>query len=881
MSQFALVLYRTLAVLPLKFQRSWLDLIGIGNYKIDLNTAPTMQLDDQILSLENQVQKPIVNLPQINYERILAKIALRIRQSLNLDEVLNTAVAEVRQFLRTDRVVIYRFEPDWSGIVAVESVSSDWSPTLGAAIHDTCFTTETQVQPYKQGRVRAIEDIYTENIAQCHVELLARFQVRSNLVVPILQGENLWGLLIAHHCSAPRRWQQREIDLLEQLATHMAIAIQQSELYLQTQTELINRQRAEAALQKAKNELEIKVAERTRELRTTNQLLRSEIVERQQVEAALRVSEERYALAVSGAKDGLWDWDLKTNEVYFSSRWKSMLGIEEHGNSPEVWFNIVHPEEIERFKGEILTHIEGLTPHFESEYRILHQDGTYRWMLSRGLAVRDSKGKAYRIAGCQTDVTQRKLAEEQLLHDAFHDALTGLPNRALFMDRLGHAVERVKRHENSVFAVLFVDLDRFKVINDSLGHLSGDRLLITVAKRMEHCLRSGDTLSRLGGDEFTILLEDIKDITEATDVAKRIQASLTLPFTLSGQEVFITASSGIVLSTTGYEQLEDLLRDADTAMYRAKAQGRACYQVFDKTMHLRAVTLLQLENDLRRAVLSGCRNGDESPEASLPSYSKGTMCPETPEETTQEFRVHYQPIVSLASGKITGFEALVRWQHPNRGLLSPTEFIPIAEETGLIVPLGYWVLRSACCQTRAWQESFPTTPPLTISVNLSSKQFLQPNLIQQIAQILWETGLDAYSLRLEVTESAIMENAETAATMLLQLRSMGIQIYIDDFGTGYSSLSYLQRFPVNALKIDQSFISRMGVNGEDSAIVQTIVMLAHKLGIDVVAEGVETAEQLAQLRELCCTQAQGQGYFFSKPLDSKAAETLIADLPHW
>ncbi len=337
-------------------------------------------------------------------------------------------------------------------------------------------------------------------------------------------------------------------------------------------------------------------------------------------------------------------------------------------------------------------------------------------------------------------------------------------------------------------------------------------------------------------------------------------------------EVFVTASIGIVLSSTGYEQLEDILRDADTAMYRAKAHGRACYQVFDKTMHLRAVTLLQLENDLRRAVLSLAR---------LPSYSKDTVGSGTLEEVTQEFQVHYQPIVSLASGKITGFEALLRWQHPSRGLLSPTEFIPIAEETGLIVPLGYWILYSACCQIRAWQERFPTTPLLTINVNLSSKQFLQPNLIGQIEQILGESGLDACSLRLEITESAIMQNPETAATMLLQLRSMGIQIYIDDFGTGYSSLSYLQRFPVNALKIDRSFISRMGIDGKDSEIVQTIVMLAHKLGIDVVAEGVETREQLMQLREICCTQAQVQGYFFSEPLDRKAAETLIANLPHW
>ncbi len=421
-----------------------------------------------------------------------------------------------------------------------------------------------------------------------------------------------------------------------------------------------------------------------------------------------------------------------------------------------------------------------------------------------------------------------------------------------------------------------IDLDRFKVVNDSLGHMSGDRLLITVAERLKHCLRSGDTLSRLGGDEFTILLEDIKDITEATDVAQRIQASLTRPFSLSGHEVFITASIGIVLSTTGYEQLEDILRDADTAMYRAKAQGKACHQVFDKAMHLRAVTLLQLESDLRRAVISIAHQGHEHIGASSPSSPAEIIGTRVPEERSQDFQVYYQPIVSLASGRIKGFEALVRWQHPIRGLVSPMEFIPIAEETGLIVPLGYWVLRSACYQMRVWQERFPTTPPLTISVNLSSKQFLQPNLIEQIDKVLQETGLSACSLRLEVTESAIMENTETAATMLLQLRNLGIEIYIDDFGTGYSSLSYLQRFPVNALKIDRSFVSHMGVDGEDSEIVQTIIMLAHKLGIDVIAEGVETQEQLAQLRELCCSQAQAQGYLFSKPLNSQATESLIA-----
>lgn len=828
-----------------------------------------MQLNDPLLQLSEQMQEVTVRVPQqVDCDRLLATMALRIRKSLNLEEILNTAVAEVRQFLQTDRVIIYRFQPDWSGVVVVESVNSSWLPTLGVPIQDTCFA-QTYLQPYKQGRIRIIEDIYTENIAQCHVELLARFQVRANLVVPILQGENLWGLLIAHHCSGPRRWQQWEVDLLEQLATHMAIAIQQSELYLQAQSELLERKRVEFALQKAKDELEIKVEQRTSELKNTNKQLQSEIVERKRIEAALRVSEERYALAVRGAKDGLWDWNLKTNQVYFSSRWRAMLGYEdsEVNNTPEEWFNYVHPEDIERVKVEIAMHLEGIAPHFESEYRMLHKDGTYRWILSRGLAVRDVNGKAYRLSGCQTDITERKVAQEQLLHDAFHDALTGLPNRALFMDRLGHTVERAKRHQDYLFAVLFVDLDRFKVVNDSLGHLSGDRLLVAVVQRLERCLRAGDTVARLGGDEFAILLEDIKDISDATGVAERIQTELTVPFNLSGHEVFTTASIGIVLSTTGYERLEDLLRDADIAMYRAKAQGKACHQVFDKAMHIKAVTLLQLENDLRRAIV--CAQSRVDSEAKLP------------EVFPQQFQVHYQPIVSLATGTIKGFEALARWQHPTEGFISPAQFIPVAEETGLIVPLGYWILREACRQTRQWQEQFPTNPPLTISVNLSSKQVSQPDLIEQIERILRQTDFNASNLRLEITESAIMENAEAAAAMLIQLRILGIELYVDDFGTGYSSLSYLQRFPVNALKIDRSFVSNMGVKGEDSDIVQTIVMLARKLGIDVVAEGVETAEQLAHLKQLGCTDGQGQGYFFSKPLNSVAAGLLIAEKPQW
>lgn len=434
------------------------------------------------------------------------------------------------------------------------------------------------------------------------------------------------------------------------------------------------------------------------------------------------------------------------------------------------------------------------------------------------------------------DITQRKLIEEQLLHDAFHDSLTGLANRALFMSRLYHSLQLIKRCEDYTFAVLFLDLDRFKVINDSLGHIVGDQLLIAIAQRLQTCLRCSDTFARLGGDEFAILLENSNNTTA---IAERIQQELKLPFNLNGQQIFATASIGVILNTTDYERPEDLLRDADTAMYRAKAGGRSRHQVFDISMHDQVVTLLHLENDLRRAI-ENC-----------------------------ELQLHYQPIVSLGSEKIVGFEALVRWQHPTRGFISPTEFIPLAEDTGLIVPLGSWVLREACRQLRTWQMQFAV--PLTISVNLSVKQFAQLNLVEQISHILNETNLDPSSLKLELTESLLME-PESVTSILLQLKALGVCLSLDDFGTGYSSLNYLHRFPIDILKIDRSFIS-ISNSSEKWQIVRAIAMLADSLGMDVIAEGVETKEQLAQLKALKCKY--GQGYLFSKPVDSTTAANLI------
>ena len=445
--------------------------------------------------------------------------------------------------------------------------------------------------------------------------------------------------------------------------------------------------------------------------------------------------------------------------------------------------------------------------------------------------------------------SQLKESKEHFRHAAFHDTLTNLPNRALLAENLKFVIERAKQHEDYQFAVLFLDLDRFKNVNDSLGHSIGDQLLIAMARRLESCTREADMVARLGGDEFAVLLDGIPDQNEAARMGQRIQEKLQSPFNLSGHEVFTTTSIGIALSSTGYDHPENMLRDADTAMYRAKAKGKACYEIFDKGMHTHAVYLLQMENDLRRAI------------------------------EREELRVHYQPIVSLDSGQLAGFEALVRWQHPERGFINPSDFIPLAEDTGLIVPLGLWVLRRACEQLGQWQWQSAANRSLFMSVNLSGKQVARPKLVNEIRQVLEETRIDPKYLKLEITESAVMENAETAVQLLRRLKALGVQLSIDDFGTGYSSLGYLHRFPVNTLKVDRSFVGRIGEAAENIEIVRTIISLAENMGMEVVAEGVETLSQLAQLRKLNCQY--GQGYLFSRPVDAESVSTWISRKPHW
>jgi diguanylate cyclase (GGDEF)-like protein len=445
--------------------------------------------------------------------------------------------------------------------------------------------------------------------------------------------------------------------------------------------------------------------------------------------------------------------------------------------------------------------------------------------------------------------TQLQESKDHFRHAAFHDTLTNLPNRALLAENLKFVIERAKQHEDYQFAVLFLDLDRFKNVNDSLGHSIGDQLLIAMARRLEHCIREVDMVARLGGDEFAILLDGITDASVATTMAGRIQEKLQAPFNLSGHEVFTTTSIGIAMSSTGYDHPEAMLRDADTAMYRAKAQGKACYEVFHKGMHTRAVYLLQMENDLRRAL------------------------------DREELQVYYQPIVSLENGQLAGFEALLRWQHPERGFISPVDFISLAEDTGLIVPIGMWILKRACRQLAKWQWQSPANRQLFMSVNLSSKQLAQSALVDQIRDTLEETHVDPRHLKLEITESAVMENAETAAQLMRRLKALGVQLSIDDFGTGYSSLGYLHRFPVDILKVDRSFIGRIGEAAENIEIVRTIVSLAENMGMQVVAEGVETLSQLRQLRRLNCQY--GQGYLFSRPVDAASIDAWIARRPDW
>jgi PAS domain S-box-containing protein len=570
--------------------------------------------------------------------------------------------------------------------------------------------------------------------------------------------------------------------------------------------------------------------------------------------------DQLFQLISENAADMIALVDGDGRRLYNSPAYLRVLGYSTEDLKATSSIEQIHPDDRQRVaqaaeKARLSGHGERM------EYRVRHKDGSWRTLESTASPIRDAKGKADKLVIVNRDITERKRAEEMLAHNAFHDGLTNLPNRALFLDRLQHALTLSKRHPNYKFAVLLIDVDEFKIVNDSLGHSAGDELLIQIAQRLRESVRRVDTVSRprvaevsgklasdgnlarLGGDEFTILLDDIRDPIEAVRVAERIQADLATPFVINQEEIVISASIGIASSTSPHTQAEDLVRDADIAMYRAKRAGKARCEVSDTAMHANAVKRLRLETDLRKALDHG------------------------------EFRVYYQPIVSLQTGKIAGFEALTRWQRPE-GVVPPMEFIGVAEETGLIVPMNRKLLREACERLRSWQAEFPSDPPLAMSVNVTSREFALPDLAGEIGKCLDQTGIDPSCLQLEIIETIAMGDAEKSGHVLAQLKALGVRLSIDDFGTGYSSLSRLRRIPVDTLKIDRAFISNMDRDPENCAIVRAIIILAHNLGLKVVAEGAETEEHVNLLKQFDCEMAQG--YFFSRPADDQTMSKLLA-----
>lgn len=589
-------------------------------------------------------------------------------------------------------------------------------------------------------------------------------------------------------------------------------------------------------LEETNNAIEEKIRLRTQELHASNE--------------ALTASDERYRLVVEGTREAVWDWDLTSNRVYYAPNWRQLLGLSpdtDMGNTPAAWFGRITSSNLQSFQGKLDRYLKGEVSEFNIEVEMLHEDGNSRWMQCRAAASRDEQGRAVRLTGSLTDISELKNAQNKLRRMAEFDQLTDLPNRDYLHQRLKTAL--ADPAEELTSAVAFFDFDRFKVINDSLGHNTGDALLKSIAERFRAHLRPRDTVARFGGDEFVVLLRDVTGEEQVREICGRLIELFAEPHQIEGHDIVSTASIGVVVNHNQYSDPDDMIRDADAAMYRAKSNGRDSYKMFDAAMHDEAMARLNLEHEFRRAI----------------------------EE--QQIEVHYQPIVTTAEGEIVGFEALARWMHPERGMISPDQFIPLAEETGLIVELGEWIFKQACNQLRVWLAGLPTGKDMSMTINVSRRQFIHPHMISNFERILHETGVPPERVCLEITESAIMDERNDAEQVIQQLKGLGVKLALDDFGTGQSSLSCLHRFPIDVLKIDRSFVCHLGESMAFSAVLSSIISLGHNLNMRIVGEGIETPEQLVQLQALDCELAQG--YFFAKPLRVAEATKLLASKPEW
>lgn len=779
--------------------------LGVQDYLIkpldleELSQAITRAL--AITRLQQEKSKLTSRLrQQVSWMNTLSNVGRSVTSTLDIDTVLSRIVEAGVFLTQADQGFIALPNPKSDKLIlrAVKNIKQEKIDTLRLPVDDNLIG-----QALKSNRPIRKSRPDREKLYKVSTGLL----VHDLIHVPINYQGRILGVLSVNNHKQNRGFTEKDEILLSSLADYAAIAIENANLFAQAQQEL---------------------------------------EERKRIAAKLKKSEERYALAVRGSNDGLWDWDLQSDYIYYSPRWKEILGYEkdEIKAIPDEWFQRIKPEDFEQLKHDISIHINRQTSHFENEHRVLHKDGSYRWVLCRGTGVFNQDKKAIRLAGSIADVTDRKRAEEQLLHDAFHDSLTGLPNRQLFMDRLIQAMEKTKRKEEYGFAVLFLDIDHFKDVNDSIGHQIGDMFLIEIANTLKEGLRTVDTLARFGGDEFLILLDDIQSEEHVTRVTDLIMETFSTPFHIEGNEITTSVSIGVVLSNPSYENAQEIIRNADIAMYVAKAKGRARTEIFNKSMRQRFLQRLHLESDLRKALKNN------------------------------ELIVYYQPIVTLGTGKLIGFEALVRWQHPTRGLLEPVEFIKLAEETGLILEIDHRVLFEACQQIQIWNEKY--NRDFTISVNFSGKHISDPNLLSVIKKVIARTRLKPHNLKIEITERSIVAQNQITSSAFKKIQELGIQMQIDDFGIGYSSLGYLNSLPINALKIDQTFIGGICSGSSHRDIVEAIILLTKRFNVEVIAEGIETKEQLRELQNLGCQS--GQGFLIATPMTASDVDLLISKI---